>query len=116
MNWTLIVASSLLMVAVSVFMGFKAGCFYDTYTSNQYLAGQSRRHKALDSRTNAHEPSCEALRQTGIPGLVKKGNDYYFVHVETDYFHVMGINFMPGKPPAMTWWGGGRKAALEGCP
>ncbi len=97
------VTIGLLFVA---FSGFYAGKLYQKFNSaSEGVARQSPRNKALERRTEAYRPTCTELRNRNMPALVRKGDDYFFVHATDDSFYVCGINIMPGSRPEFHWWG-----------
>ncbi len=68
---------------------------------------QDNRREELHLRTESYLPDCAELTRKGVPQMVKKGDDYYWVHTTDDYCYVMGLNIEPGQPPITTWWGAG---------
>ena len=92
---------------------FYIGYFASTYNYNKYVLDRYERKSELHIRTEEYTPSCKELKNLNIPEIVKKGDDYFFVHTTEDYFRVFGINISPGKAPETYWWGAGRVEALK---
>ena len=112
MKKTVIIISVAAFVVTGV-ISFYIGYLTSTYKSNNFFLDCCKRKSELRERTDLYSPSCEELKNLGIPKLVKKGDDYFFVHTTKDYFRVFGINISPGKAPETYWWGAGRREAFE---
>jgi len=98
---------------ISCAVGFYAGYIWSSLTSLNSFHKWSERRAKLQIRTEEYLPSCEELRNRGLPKIVKKDSDRFFVEVQDDYFIVFGFNAEPGKPPITAWWGSGLKAHLK---
>jgi len=112
MKKIVIVISVICILATGV-ISFYIGYLTSIYNSDMYFLDSSKRKNELQKRTDLYSPSCEELKNLNIPNIVKKGDDYFFVHATNDYFRVFGINISPGKAPETYWWGAGRREALK---
>lgn len=95
--------------------GFTAGRFYEILTAEEHRAARDARTAGLSLRTERYLPSCDELRQEGLPRIVPKGDDYFLVLPRKDDVYVMGIGLEPGKPPVSYWWGADLSNELNRC-
>lgn len=95
--------------------GFFAGRLYETMSRDEHAREMEKRERLLALRTEKYQPSCKELKHQGLPSLTKQDHDYYFVHTRSNYYHVVGINTDPEKPPVTYWWGAGLASALAAC-
>ena len=105
--------SILLGVSAVYGIGFLCGVLYAVDPACGPERQLSQRKERIKRLTESYIPSCEELKNNNSPRLVRKGNDYFFVEVQEDYYHVFGINVDPSQPPVLFWWGGGLASGLE---
>ena len=95
------------------FISYQFGYYKNYYSTHE--ASCNEWQKGIEARTETYQPSCEQLTEKGIPAIIKKENDYFFVHSSKNYFYVFGINIAPGKPPQIHWWGADTGELLNNC-
>lgn len=104
---------SIFCTAIIFSSGFLLGILYVADPACSPKRKLSKRQNEIQLRTEQYQPSCEELKNKGLPVLVRQKNDYFFVNVQNDYYHVFGINTDPSEPPVFSWWGAGLESTLE---
>lgn len=110
---SLVSALSLLGVASIFGFGFLCGILSAVDPTCDTVRKLSERHDKIQLHTESYDPSCEELKNKEIPKIVRQNNDFFFVNVSNDYYHVFGINVDPSEQPVLFWWGAELESTLE---
>ncbi|MCP3929130.1 MAG: hypothetical protein GY705_08525 [Bacteroidetes bacterium] len=113
MKKKIIIVGIILGFIATAYCSFEIGyarCYYKTHNFEC-----CNLEKGIETRTERYTPNCVELKNNRTPKIIKKDNDYFFVHSAQNYFYVFGINIEPSKPPQIHWWGASSEEILKDC-